>query len=549
MISMNTVSSSLSQQMPQPASRENSAWHACSQQEKRAYTLPALLMIMDGFGCAEASESNAISQAHTPTLDAIFSDCSSTRLHASGTYVGLPETQMGNSEVGHLNIGAGRIVPQELMRINHAIEDGSLFENDQIQRAFLHVSQNGSTLHLMGLLSNGGVHSSNAHLFALLDCARRAHVARVAIHAFMDGRDVSPTSGVTFMQELLDNIAHHDHDGTHVYVASMAGRYYAMDRDKRWERVKRAYDACALAEPLSSQTPIDVLQSSYERSVTDEFIEPVAFCDKGISSNDACIFFNFRPDRARQLTRAFVCNDFDGFERSKDIFPLFICLTEYDATIPAPVAFPKQFPREVLADVLSGAGLRQYHIAETEKYAHVTFFLNGGREEAKAGEERCLISSPKVATYDLAPSMSAVEVSKALADAIESDKADVYIVNFANCDMVGHTGKLDATIKAVECVDSAIRRVLDALKKKHGVALLTADHGNADQMKQTDGSPMTAHTCALVPFSLINYSEKPFALKQDVGSLCNVSPTLLDIIGLRIPSEMTAESWLDVEHS
>ena len=535
--------------MPQPASRENSAWHACSQQEKRAYTLPALLMIMDGFGCAEASESNAISQAHTPTLDAIFSDCSSTRLHASGTYVGLPETQMGNSEVGHLNIGAGRIVPQELMRINHAIEDGSLFENDQIQRAFLHVSQNGSTLHLMGLLSNGGVHSSNAHLFALLDCARRAHVARVAIHAFMDGRDVSPTSGVTFMQELLDNIAHHDHDGTHVYVASMAGRYYAMDRDKRWERVKRAYDACALAEPLSSQTPIDVLQSSYERSVTDEFIEPVAFCDKGISSNDACIFFNFRPDRARQLTRAFVCNDFDGFDRSKDIFPLFICLTEYDATIPAPVAFPKQFPREVLADVISGAGLRQYHIAETEKYAHVTFFLNGGREEAKAGEERCLISSPKVATYDLAPSMSAVEVSKALADAIEGDKADVYIVNFANCDMVGHTGKLDATIKAVECVDSAIRRVLDALKKKHGVALLTADHGNADQMKQTDGSPMTAHTCALVPFSLINYSEKPFALKQDVGSLCNVSPTLLDIIGLRIPSEMTAESWLDVERS
>lgn len=511
---------------------------------REAFNLPALLVIMDGFGLAEAGEGNAISRAKTPCLDRLLAECSHTTLQASGEAVGLPDGQMGNSEVGHLNIGAGRIVYQELTRINRACADGSLAHNAVLNDAFEAARKPGAALHFMGLVSDGGVHSSNEHLYALVRAAVAAGVSDIRVHCFMDGRDVPPKSGKGYIEELQRFLAEFDGTGANVQIASVEGRYYAMDRDNRWERVERAYRSIVCAEPLFEGSAADAMQRSYDADVTDEFVEPVALDARGVQNGDAVVFFNFRPDRARQITRALVDESFEGFARSRWPHVHFVCLTEYDPDIPAPVAFAKEFPDNVLADVLADAGLRQYHIAETEKYAHVTFFLNGGREEPKAGEERVLVPSPKVATYDLQPEMSEPEVARRLADALDADEADVYIVNFANCDMVGHTGSIPAAVQAVEAVDAGLSQVLAALERKHGVALVTADHGNADKMLAADGSPHTAHTTAPVPCILVDCAGRGLALRPEEGALCNLAPTLLEMIGLSVPKEMDGGSLL-----
>lgn len=521
-----------------------SDWTRLSEDEKKNYTLPACLIIMDGFGLDKSSDYNAISLANTPTLDRIFATCSKTKLNASGIPVGLPDGQMGNSEVGHLNIGAGRVVYQELTRLDRASEDGSIGHQPAIEAAFEAAKQPDCALHFMGLLSDGGVHSSNAHLYALLKAAKEAGVRQVYVHCLMDGRDVPPKSGAGYVAELEHVIADIADESCSIEIATIQGRYYGMDRDKRWDRIKLGWDTIVNAAAHTDLAPVAAMEKSYEDGVTDEFVIPVALYERGVQDGDAVVFFNFRPDRARQITRAFVDTDFEGFERSRWPQVHFVCLTEYDATIDAPVAFPKEFPDNVLADVLSAAGLAQYHIAETEKYAHVTFFLNGGREEPKLGEQRKLIASPKVATYDLQPEMSEPEVAQALADAIDAGVADVYIVNFANCDMVGHTGVIPAAVKAVEAVDAGVAQVFAALERKGGVGLLTADHGNADKMVAEDGSPHTAHTTALVPFALLDYAGKGYALKDQIGALSNIAPTLLEMIGVPIPPEMTGESLL-----
>ncbi len=509
--------------------------------------LPAALIIMDGFGLTEAGPGNAISLAHTPVLDGLFESCSHTVLAASGNPVGLPEGQMGNSEVGHLNIGAGRTIFQELTRIDNACADKSLETNPVLVDAMQSVINADSTLHLMGLLSDGGVHSSNAHLYALLDMAAALGVERVHVHCFMDGRDVPPSSGKSYIAELEDKMASLPNTTT-AQIASISGRYYAMDRDNRWERVEQAWQTLWNANNLTDALPQEAMQTSYDEGITDEFVVPVALLEDGIKAEDSIIFFNFRPDRAREITRALCDDAFDQFGRPNWQKPYFVCLTEYDPTIPAPIAFEKEFPTHVLADVLADAGLRQYHIAETEKYAHVTFFLNGGIEEPKKNEQRVLIPSPKVATYDMQPEMSEPEVAQTLHDAILADEADVYIVNFANCDMVGHTGVIDAARNAVEAVDAGVGLVLEALKQKGGLALVTADHGNADCMIAEDGTPFTAHTTNVVPFICVDYTghaDGDFVLKQEVGSLANIAPTLLDMIGLEKPVEMTASSLLE----
>ena len=515
---------------------------------RAALRLPACLIIMDGFGLEAPGEGNAISLAATPNLDALFANESCTRLAASGEAVGLPEGQMGNSEVGHLNIGAGRVVFQELTRINRACRSGELAANPVLGEAFAAAAEPGRALHLMGLLSDGGVHSSNEHLYALVEAALAAGVGHIMIHCFMDGRDVPPSSGAGYMAELVDFIerAANRGDGAPatIEIASVSGRYYAMDRDNRWERVQRAWEAVACAEPCREMAAVAAMESSYAAGVTDEFVEPVALTGRGIQDGDAVVFFNFRPDRARELTRALVDPDFTGFARRRFPSVSFVCLTEYDPDIPAPVAFPKEFPANVLADVLAAAGLSQYHIAETEKYAHVTFFFNGGVEEMKEGEARKLIPSPKVATYDLQPEMSEPAVADALVAAIGAGEADVYIVNFANCDMVGHTGIVNAARRAVEAVDDGVGRVLDAIRAAGGVALVTADHGNADRMIAEDGTPFTAHTTAPVPLVLVDGSGAGLALSGEEGRLADIAPTLLAMIGLPQPVEMTGKSLL-----
>ncbi len=510
--------------------------------DKSNLTLPACLIIMDGLGLAEPGPGNAVSLANTPCLDDLFSNCSWTKLEASGEAVGLPAGQMGNSEVGHLNIGAGRVVHQELSRINLACREGSIRENDVINAALDQAMAAGGALHLLGLLSDGGVHSSNEHLYALVDHAVAYGLDDIRIHAFMDGRDVPPSSGKGYMQELCDFIAENGYEDK-VRIASVSGRYYAMDRDNRWDRVQAAFEAIVCAKPCKpEQTATGAMQTSYDEGVTDEFVVPVALDERGVRDGDSVIFFNFRPDRARELTRAFIDDDFAGFERAAHPNVSFVCLTEYDPEIPAPVAFPKTFPDEVLADVLSEAGLRQYHIAETEKYAHVTFFLNGGREEPKTGEQRSLIASPKVATYDLQPEMSEPAVAQTLADAIDSDEADVYIVNFANPDMVGHTGVIPAAVAAVEAVDSGVAKVLAAIERKGGVAFVTADHGNCDKMVADDGTPHTAHTTAPVPFVFFDAASTGLRLDRASGALCDIAPTMLDVMGVEAPGLMTGKS-------
>ena len=505
--------------------------------------LPACLIIMDGFGLAPAGEGNAISLAKTPCLDGLFANHSWTQLEASGEAVGLPEGQMGNSEVGHLNIGAGRVVYQELTRINRACRDGSLRENEVIAKAMEDAKAPGAALHVMGLLSDGGVHSNNQHLYALLRLACEREVPDVRVHCFMDGRDVPPSSGKGYVEE-LEQLIQAEGMADRVRIASISGRYYAMDRDKRWDRVERAYNTLVCGENATDRLPHEAMQASYDAGVTDEFVVPVALDSRGMLDGDAVIFFNFRPDRAREITRALVDEQFEGFERKRRVQVSYVCLTEYDPDIQAPVAFAKEFPSNVLADVLAERGLRQYHIAETEKYAHVTFFLNGGLEEPKAGEERKLIASPKVATYDLQPEMSEPAVADALADAIDAGEADVYIVNFANCDMVGHTGVVPAAVAAVEAVDAGVAKVLAAVERAGGVALVTADHGNADKMVAEDGAPHTAHTTAPVPLILVDYSGRSLSLNGEAGALCDIAPTLLDIVGIARPAEMTGCSLL-----
>ena len=497
---------------------------------------PTTLIIMDGFGLAPAADDNAVSMANTPVLDKLFREYAHTTLSASGLDVGLPAGQMGNSEVGHTNIGGGRVVFQDLPRISRAIEDGSFSQNEAYNKAMDDCLKNDSSLHLYGLLSDGGVHSHIEHLFALLQMAKDKGLTKVYVHCFLDGRDVSPTSGKGFVQELQDKCAQLGVGK----IATVMGRYYAMDRDKRWERVQMAYDAMVYGEGHHSSDPVAAVAESYANGITDEFVEPVVIDPDGtISDNDSIIFFNYRPDRAREITRAIVDPDFDGFAR--EFFPTtYVCNTEYDASMPnVLVAWPRIAVKNGLGEYLSSMGMTQLRIAETEKYAHVTFFFNGGVEKQYPGEDRVLVPSPKVATYDLQPEMSAFEVCDKCVERIESGAYDVIILNFANCDMVGHTGVLEAAIKAVETVDTCVGKVVDATLKMGGIAMVTADHGNAEDMKQPDGSPMTAHTTNLVPFILCGAGTE---LRP--GRLADIAPTILDVMGLACPPEMDGKTLI-----
>jgi len=491
---------------------------------------------MDGYGLAGPSAGNAVANASTPVLDQLFATNPHTTLSASGLDVGLPEGQMGNSEVGHTNIGGGRVVFQDLPRITRAIEDGSFFENTAYVSAMDACLKNDSALHLFGLLSDGGVHSHNTHLWALLKMAKIRGLKRVYLHAFLDGRDVSPTSGKDFVAEAVEKCR----EPGVGKIATVMGRYYAMDRDKRWDRVERAYDALVYGTGNFNPDPVDAVAKSYKAGVTDEFVEPVV-CDKEgmVSDNDSIIFFNYRPDRAREITRCFVDPDFDGFQRQ--FFPLtYVCTTEYDAAMPnVQVAFPRLKVANGLGEYLSKMGMTQLRIAETEKYAHVTFFFNGGVETVYPGEDRVLVNSPKVATYDLQPEMSAVEVTDRCVERIESGEYDVIILNFANCDMVGHTGVYEAAVKAVETVDICVGRVVEATRAMGGIAMVTADHGNAEEMAKEDGSPMTAHTTNLVPFIVVGA-----AVELHPGRLADIAPTMLDLMGLACPEEMDGQSLI-----
>ena len=494
---------------------------------------------MDGFGLRQETEGNAIRAAATPRLDQFFREYAHTTLRASGLDVGLPDGQMGNSEVGHTNIGAGRVVFQDLPRITKAIADGSFDENPAYRHAMDACLEKGTSLHLMGLLSDGGVHSHLEHLFALLRLAKRRGLEHVYLHAFLDGRDVSPTSGADFVAQ---TVAQCREIGVGK-IATVMGRYYAMDRDKRWDRVEAAYDAMVYGEgAVQNPDPVAAVRESYDRGVTDEFVEPVVCDAEGtISDNDSVIFFNFRPDRAREITRAFVDPEFNGFSRRLGYFPVqFVCTTEYDAAMPnVTVAYPREKLHNIFGEYLSHLGLTQLRIAETEKYAHVTFFFNGGEERVFPGEDRCLIPSPKVATYDLQPEMSEPEVTAEAVCRIESGKYDVVILNFANCDMVGHTGVFSAAVKAAEAVDDGVARVVEATSKMGGVSIITADHGNAEHMLDADGSPFTAHTTNLVPCCIVGAD-----VKLRDGRLADLAPTMLDLMGLNKPEEMTGETLI-----
>jgi len=497
---------------------------------------PLVLMIMDGFGNAPEMD-NAIFAAKTPNLDKIFSQNPITEIGASGMDVGLPDGQMGNSEVGHTNIGAGRIVYQELTRITKNINEGTVNSNEALVAAMKNAVDNNSALHFMGLLSNGGVHSHNEHLYGLVKMAKNLGVKTVYVHAFLDGRDVPPASGADFVAELQDKL----NEIGLGKIATVMGRYYAMDRDNRWERVEKAYSAMVYGEGNKCPDAVKAVRDSYEDGVTDEFVVPVVCLENaGIKSLDSVIFFNFRPDRAREITRCFVDPDFKGFERRGGaICPHFVCMTQYDATMPnVSVAFKPQSLVNTFGEYISKMGLSQLRIAETEKYAHVTFFFNGGVEKVSEGEDRCLIASPKVATYDLQPEMSAYEVTDNVVERIESGKYDVIVLNFANCDMVGHTGVFEAAVAAVEAVDTCVGRVVDAVAKMGGATLITADHGNADHMRDEKGEPFTAHTTNPVPFCVVGY---PCELREG-GVLADIAPTMLKILGLPQPEEMTGES-------
>ena len=498
---------------------------------------PLILIIMDGFGIAPP-EGNAIYAAKTPNLDRYFSTYPTTQIGASGLDVGLPDGQMGNSEVGHTNIGAGRIVYQELTRITKSIQDGDFFENEAFLKAIENVKKNGTALHLMGLVSPGGVHSHETHLYGLLELAKRNGVENVYVHCFLDGRDVPPASAAGYVAALQEKIREIGVGK----IATVEGRYYAMDRDNRWERVEKAYSALVYGEGIQADDPVKAIEDSYKNEVTDEFVLPIV-CAKnaGIRANDSIIFFNFRPDRAREITRTFVDPDFSGFERRNGFFPLcYVCMTQYDATMPnVDIAFRPEKLTNTFGEYISKNGLTQLRIAETEKYAHVTFFFNGGVEKQYENEDRRLIASPKVATYDLKPDMSANEVTEELLSCIASDRYDVIILNYANCDMVGHTGVFEAAVAAAETVDTCVGKIVEAILAKGGAALITADHGNADRMLDDDGvTPFTAHSTNPVPFCVVGY---PCKLREG-GVLADIAPTMLKILGLPQPSEMTGKS-------
>ena len=503
---------------------------------------PTVLVIMDGFGMGAPGPGNAVTLANTPVLDRLFAENANTTLSASGLDVGLPAGQMGNSEVGHTNIGGGRVVFQDLPRISRAIETGEFFKNPAYNKAMDDCLEKGSSLHLYGLLSSGGVHSTVEHLWALLQMAKDKGLERVYIHAFLDGRDVSPTSGKDFVAQCVEK-CHKIGVGK---IATVMGRYYAMDRDKRWERLQMAYDAMVYGEGVQNTDPVDAVAKSYENGITDEFVEPVVCDGEGtISDNDSIIFFNYRPDRAREITRAIVDPEFDGFQR--EYFPTtYVCNTEYDASMPnVLVAWPRIAVKNGLGEYLSSLGMTQLRIAETEKYAHVTFFFNGGVEAPYEGEDRKVIPSPKdVPTYDLKPQMSAPEVADECKARIESGKYDVIILNFANCDMVGHTGVFEAAVKAVETVDACLGRMLAAIEEMGGRAFVTADHGNADRMTDEEGKPFTAHTTNPVPFIAVGFPEGT-KLMPEGGRLADIAPTMLAALGLPQPAEMTGRSMLE----
>lgn len=496
-----------------------------------------VLAILDGYGINKEVKGNAVKAANSPHLDDIFSNYPCTQIGASGLDVGLPDGQMGNSEVGHTNIGAGRVVFQELTRITKAAEEGEFANNEALAGAVDNCIKNDSALHLMGLLSDGGVHSHNAHLYALLKLAKEKGLKKVYIHALLDGRDVPPKSGVDYVAECVKKC---EEIGVG-QIATISGRYYAMDRDNRWERVVLAYNAIANGEGEYISDPVAAVSASYANDVTDEFVVPCV-CLKGaeINENDSFVFFNFRPDRAREITRTLVDPEFNAFERKRGLIPLYyVCMTQYDATIPnVHIAFKPQSLKNILGEYLSNNGKTQLRIAETEKYAHVTFFFNGGVETVFEGEDRVLIPSPKVPTYDLQPEMSAYLVCDAVVDRIKSGKYDVVILNFANCDMVGHTGVFEAAVKAVEAVDECMGRVKDAVESVGGTLLVTADHGNADRMYAEDGSPFTAHTTNPVPFAVVGYDCE----LREGGRLCDIAPTMLKILGMPQPEEMTGVS-------
>lgn len=504
---------------------------------------PYALIIMDGFGENSRHNGNAIYSANTPNLDKYMKECPTSIVHASGMDVGLPDGQMGNSEVGHTNIGAGRIVYQELTRITKAIEEGTFFENEALKGAVENCKKHGSALHLMGLLSPGGVHSHQNHLYGLLELAKKNGLTDVHVHGFLDGRDVPPSSAEQYIKEL---VAKEREIGVGD-IATIMGRYYAMDRDNRWERVGKAYDAIVKGEGAKANSAVEAIQESYNNDVTDEFVVPCVVEKDGkpvgtVKENDSVIFFNFRPDRAREITRTIVDPNFDGFER--EFFKTyFVTMTQYDATMPnVNVAFKPESLTNTFGEYISSKGMTQLRIAETEKYAHVTFFFNGGVEKPYEGEDRALINSPKVATYDLQPEMSAFEVTDEVVSRIRSGKYDVVILNFANCDMVGHTGVFDAAVKAVETVDTCVGKVVDALLEMGGEALITADHGNADQMIDYEtGEPFTAHTTNVVPLILIGRDD----VKLKDGRLADLAPTLLDMMCIEKPAEMTGESLLE----
>ncbi len=504
---------------------------------------PLALIIMDGFGLRKETEGNAIAAAKHPNLDRLWATCPHTQIGASGMDVGLPDGQMGNSEVGHTNMGAGRIVYQELTRITKSIEDGEYLSNPVLLHAMENAKKPGAALHLMGLLSDGGVHSHIHHLFGLIEMAKKMGVENVYIHCFMDGRDVPPTSGAEYIEELQKEL-----EKTGVgKIATVSGRYYAMDRDNRWERVVKAYDAMVNGEGVKAPDPAAMMRQSYADGVTDEFIVPAVVTEGAeVKSGDSVIFFNFRPDRARELTRTLVDPDFAGFERKKGFFPLtYICMTQYDATMPnVEVAYAPQSLANTFGEYISKNGLTQLRIAETEKYAHVTFFFNGGVEAPYPGEDRALIPSPKVATYDLQPEMSAYLVTDEVVKRIRSGKYDVIILNYANCDMVGHTGVFEAAVKAVEAVDTCLGRTLAAIEEMGGRAFVTADHGNADMMTDEQGNPFTAHTTNPVPFIAVGFPEGTKLLPHG-GRLADIAPTMLQALGLPQPAEMTGRSMLE----
>lgn len=506
---------------------------------------PVVLMILDGYGLNDNCEANAVCEGKTPIMDQLMSQCPFVKGQASGLAVGLPDGQMGNSEVGHLNMGAGRIVYQELTRITKSIEDGDFFSNEALMAAVENCKKNDSSLHMFGLVSDGGVHSHITHIYGLLELAKRNGLSKVYVHCFLDGRDTPPASGKEYVEKLEAKMKEIGVGA----VASVAGRYYAMDRDNRWDRVEKAYNALVKGVGETAESAAAGIQASYDNDVTDEFVLPTVVVKDGaplatIKDNDSVIFYNFRPDRAREITRTLCDDDFNGFDRGARVKTTFVCFTEYDITIGNKlVAFVKDEITNTFGEFLAKNGLKQARIAETEKYAHVTFFFNGGVEEPNEGEDRILVKSPKVATYDLKPEMSAYEVCDKLVDAIKSDKYDVIIINFANPDMVGHTGVETAAIKAIEAVDECVGKAVDAIKEVDGQMFICADHGNAEQLiDETTGEPFTAHTTNPVPFILVN-ADSAYKLREG-GCLADIAPTLIELMGMEQPAEMTGKSLL-----